>query len=271
MLSESSRLLTYALAALYAILGLALFVFPARLAPLFAWNISPFVAMTIGGWCLGNAWAALVASRRWRWSQVYAVLIYLWLFGLLQLVVVFLFRDKLRLEHPIAWLYLLVLLTNVTAAILGITDLFRLRPPWTTGGRAITPFIRLLIILFVVFVGFLGFYGLFAQEGWPGTRGGIFPELMSPFTLRSFGAFYLSLALATAMLWIARRFESFLTFIFAEMGLVIAITLAALRNIKLFDFATRPGGLAYVGVYVVVGAVMLALMWKYGTHEASSA
>jgi hypothetical protein len=49
MLSESSRWLTYALAALYAILGLALFVFPARLVSLFAWNISPFVAMTIGG------------------------------------------------------------------------------------------------------------------------------------------------------------------------------------------------------------------------------
>jgi hypothetical protein len=269
MLSKSSRWLICALAALYAILGLALFVFPTRLAPAFAWNVSPFVAMTIGGWCLGNAWAALVAARRWRWSQVYAVLIYLWLFGLLQLVIVFLFRDKLRLEHPIAWLYLLALLTNGVATAAGIADWFRLRPAWTTNGRVITPLVRLLIALFVVFVGFLGLYGLLAREGWPGTNGGIFPELMSLFTLRSFGAFYLSLALATSTLWIARRFESFLAFIFAEMGLVVAITLAALWNIELFDFGARPGGLAYIGVYVVVGAVMLALMWKYGTHDVA--
>lgn len=269
MLSKSSRLLTYGLAALYALLGLALLVFPARLAPAFAWNVSPFVAMTIGGWCLGNAWAALVAARRWRWSQVYAVLIYLWLFGLLQLLVVFLFRDKLRLEHPIAWLYLLTLLTNVVAAAWGLADWFRLRPSWITDGRTITPLIRLLIILFVVFVSFLGLYGLLAQEGWPGTNGGIFPEVMSPFTLRSFGAFYLSLALATATLWISRRFESFLTFIFAEMGLVVAITLAALWNLRLFDFTARPGGLAYIGVYGIVGAVMLVLMWKYGTHDVT--
>lgn len=269
MLSTISRWLTIVLVALYAVLGIALFVLPGRLSAVFAWNVSPFVTMTIGGWCLGNAWAALVAVRRWQWAQVYPILIYLWLFGILELLIVFIFRDKLRLEHPIAWLYLLTLVVNVLAAVWGVMDLLRLRPAWSTPGRRVTPLIRFMIIFFVLFVGFLGFYGLFAGEGWPGTNGGIFPEVMSPFTLRSFGAFYLALALAAATLWITLRFESFLPFIYAEFGLIVAITLAAIWNIRLFDFAGRPGGLAYIGVYLIVGAATLILMLIYGTRDVA--
>lgn len=270
MLSTTSRRLTYALFALYTIMGFALFVLPVRLSAVFAWNISPFVAMTIGGWSLGNAWATLVAARRWRWSEVYPILIYVWLFGLLQLIVVFLFRDKLRLAHPIAWLYLLTLITNGAAAVWGMGDVARHRPAWATDGRSLPLLIRLLIILFVAFVGFLGLYGLFAQQGWPGTNGGIFPEVMSPFTLRSFGAFYLALALASASLWISLRFESLLPFIYAEFGLIVTITLAAVWHIRLFDFAERPGGLAYIGIYVLVGAVLLVVMFRYGTRDESA-
>lgn len=267
MLSTTSRWLTVILVILYAALGTALFFMPARLSAVFAWNISPFVAMTIGGWCLGNAWAAQVAVRRWRWSQIYPVLIYLWLFGVLELLIVLLFRDKLRLSHPVAWLYLITLAVNVIASIRGVIDWLRLRPSWATTGRLVTPLIRFMIVFFVVFVGFLGLYGLFAQEGWPGTNGGIFPEVMSPFTLRSFGAFYLALALAAATLWITKRFESFLSFIYAEFGLIVAITLAALWHIRLFDFSARPGGVVYLGVYVIVGAATLWLMLKYGTQD----
>lgn len=271
MLSNVSRWLTYTLAVLYGVLGLALFILPVQLSAVFAWNISPFVAMTIGGWCLGNAWAAWLAAHRWRWAEVYPVLIYLWLFGLLQLLVVFLFRDKLRLEHPIAWLYVLTLLINGAALVWGVADVIHRRPAWAASNRSLPLFIRLLILVFVVFVGFLGFYGLFAQQGWPGTNGGIFPEVMSPFTLRSFGAFYLALALASASLWSTLRFESFLSFICAEFGLIVTITLAALWHIRLFDFAARPGGLAYIGIYVVVGAVLLVLMKRYGTRDQVAA
>lgn len=265
MISTSSRWLTYVLALLYGTLGLALFFLPEGMAPVFAWNISPFVAMTMGGWCLGNAWAAFVAARRWRWGHVYPILIYIWFFGLLELLVVVLFRDKLRLGHPIAWLYLVTLVVNVIAAVWGVIDWARRRPPSQAAGQATTPLLRLLLVLFVVFVGFLGVYGLVAQPGWPGTNGGIFPEVLSPFTLRSFGAFYLSLALATLFPINAKFAAPILSFGYAEMGLIIIITLAALRYLGLFDFANRPGGLAYIGVYVVVGVITLALLARYGT------
>ena len=128
MLSNISRWLTYICSLLYGILGILLFAFPAQLAPVFAWKVTAFMTITIGGWCLGNAWLAFINARRWEWSLVYTSLIYLWLFGIGELTVLFLFRDKLRLEHPIAWLYFITLIVNTLAAFVGVFDYLRLRP-----------------------------------------------------------------------------------------------------------------------------------------------
>src|SRR5918996_6035435 len=194
MLSNTSRLLTYLASALYAVLGAVLFFLPEQFAPVFAWKVTGFMTMTIGGWCLGNAWLAFFAARRWEWGLVYPALIYLWSFGVLETAVVILFRDKLQLAHPIAWTYLLTLATNILVAIFGIIDWLRLHPTQPESEK-MTGFMRVLAIGFVIFVGFLGLYGLSAQIGDLGTNGEIFPEIMSLFTLRSFGAFYFSLTL----------------------------------------------------------------------------
>jgi hypothetical protein len=83
-------------------------------------------------------------------------------------------------------------------------------------------------LFFVIFVGFLGIYGLVARLGWPATNAGVFPELLSLFTLRSFGAFYLSLAVgALPLLW-NRHNAAMLHYAYAAFGLVVMITLAAL-------------------------------------------
>ena len=70
MLSNASRFVTYLLAALYAVLGSLLLIFPKQLAPVFAWKVTPFMTMTIGSWCLGNAWLAFLSARRWEWRLV---------------------------------------------------------------------------------------------------------------------------------------------------------------------------------------------------------
>ncbi|MEA3156305.1 MAG: hypothetical protein QOK44_3894, partial [Betaproteobacteria bacterium] len=57
MLSPALRRLTYITALLYAVLGAVLFAAPVQTSTQFAWKVSPFVTMTIGAWCLGNAWA----------------------------------------------------------------------------------------------------------------------------------------------------------------------------------------------------------------------
>ena len=265
MLSAVSHGLTFGLSLYYFVMGAILFVFPERMSEVFAWKVSPFVTMTIGAWSLGNAWLALVAGWRWRWTQVNASLVYLWLFGVLQMGVALFFRDKLRLEHPIAWLYLGTLGFNVLAAIVGMVDWLRLRPPLQASGNPVHWISRIFLILFIIFVAFLGAFGVFAQQGWPGTNAGIFPEVLSMFTLRSFAVFYLSLSLSAVPLLWARGMASLLSYAFSAYGLIVTITAAALWNIELFDLSKRPGGLIYIGIYVVVGTLTMVYFIRYGT------
>jgi hypothetical protein len=269
MLSNTSRLLTYLCAILYGFLGVLLFLLPSQLAPVFAWKVTAFMTITIGGWCLGNAWLAYINARRWEWKLVYTSLIYLWLFGVGELIVLFLFRDKLKLEHPIAWLYFITLIVNTLTAFVGVFDYLRIRPSNKLSGPAITKIQRLPVIAFVIFVGFLGLYGLTVQIGAPGTNAGIFPEVMSLFTLRSFGVFYFSLALAVVPYFWDRSLNSILHHSFAAFGLIVFITAAAFIYIRLFNLVERPGGLAYFGAYLVVGIPLIFVFRKYGTGTRS--
>lgn len=265
MLSSISRLLTYLNAMLYAILGALLFFMPEQLAPVFAWKVTAFMTMTIGGWCLGNAWLAFLAARRWEWGRVYPALIYLWVFGVGELTVVYLFRAKLVLTHPIAWLYLFTLMVNVVAALIGIFAWLRIRPARESSGTRTNSLQYTGLVGFVVFVGFLGYYGFSAQAGALGTNGGIFPEIMSLFTLRSFAVFYFSLAVgAFPLLW-DRSLKPFLNYGFLAFGLIIFITAAAFAYVRLFDFAAKPGGLLYFGAYLAVGIAFLLFFRKSGT------
>ena len=264
MLSNTSRLLTYLNALLYAILGAFLFLLPTQLAPVFAWNVTAFMTMTIGGWCLGNAWLAWVTARRWQWNEVFSSLFYLWMFGIGELIVLFLFRDKLKLEHPIAWLYFVTLIVNSLTAVVGILELLRKRISTITSGATLSAGQRIVTVIFVIFVGFLGLYGCSAQIGDVGTNGGIFPEIMSLFTLRSFGVFYLTLALAVLPYWWNPNFNALLHHSIASYGLIVFITLAAIIYIGLFDFAARPGSLLYFGAYLMVGIPLLFVFRKYG-------
>jgi hypothetical protein len=265
MLSNTSRVLTYLCAILYGILGSLLFLFPEQLAPVFAWKVTAFMTMTIGGWCIGNAWLAYIAARRWEWRQVYSTLIYLWLFGVGELIVLFIFRDKLKLEHPIAWLYFITLIINTLAACIGVFDYLRIRPSNSFSGPIFTNSQSLFAVAFVIFVGGLGLYGLMAQIGAPGTNAGIFPEVMSLFTLRSFGVFYFTLALAIVPYFWDRSANAILNHSFAAYGLILFITTAAFVYRDLFDFSKRPGGLAYFGAYLVVGIPLTFAFLKYGT------
>lgn len=266
MLSNTSRRLTYLLAVMYAILGAALFLFPEQLAPVFAWKVTAFMTMTIGGWCLGNGWLAWFAARRWKWELVEHALIYLWAFGWLEILVVIGFVDKLQLAHPIAWLYLITLGLNGVIAILGIIDWLRIRPHSTEEMPPVpTRVVRVLLVLFILLVGFLGAYGLLARIGDPGTQGTIFPEVMSLFTLRSFGAFYLSLTIGVIpLLWAMNR-RSFLSHGFLSYGLLIFITAAAIIYLRLFNFSAHPLQILYIAAYVAVGIVIGFFLLREGT------
>jgi hypothetical protein len=242
-----------------------LFFLPEQLAPVFAWNVTPFMTMTIGGWCIGNAWLAWITGRRWQWSLVYSALIYLWLFGAGEILVLFYFREKLVLLHPIAWLYLITLIVNAITALASALDLLRIRPSLASWSPLLTKRQYAATIAFILFAGFLGLYGLTARIGAPGTNGGIFPEMMSAFTLRSFGMFYLTLALAVVPYVWNRNLNALLHHSIASYGLILFITVAALVYIQLFDFANKPGGLLYFLAYLAVGIPLIFIFRKLGT------
>ena len=264
MLSNISRWLMYLNAILYGVLGMLLFIFHTQLAPVFAWKVTAFLTMTIGGWCLGNAWLAWTTARVWKWNRVFSAVLYLWMFGIGELMVLLAFRDRLNLTHPIAWFYLSTLSVNVLTALVGIVELLRTRLASHSAGPALTSWQLTATGVFVLIVGFLGFYGLAAELGDVGTNGGIFPEIMSLFTLRSFGVFYLCIALAAVPYLWNPNFEALLHHAVASYGLVVFITAAAFLYIHLFDFATRPGGLLYFGAYLGVGLPLLYFFRKYG-------
>jgi hypothetical protein len=253
------------LSIVYAVLGLFLFFFSRSLAPVFAWTVTAFMACTMGGWCIGNAWSAFITARRWEWKFVYPSLVYLWMFGLSELIVVIAFRDKLSLQHPIAWLYLITIGLNAIAALFGVYEWLRLRPAHETFGPQARPFHYALISIFVAIVAGLAFYGLYAQIGDVGTNGGVFPEVMSLFTLRAFAVFYLSLCMSAGILLRERNLLTMLSYGYSSYILVIAITAAIFVYFDLFDFSAHPGQLIYVGAYFLIGIPLTWTILKEGT------
>ena len=225
------------------------------------------MTITIGGWCLGNAWLAWISARRWEWRLGFSALAYLWMFGAGELWVLYLFRAKLVLGHPIAWLYFAVILVNALTALVGVLDLLRIRPVLRSPGPVLSRGQYAAAVAFILFAGFLGVYGCVAQIGAPGTNAGIFPEIMSLFTLRAFGVFYLAIALAVVPYLWHPNLDAILHHSFASYGLIFFITIATLANINLFDFAAKPGGLLYIGAYLVVGIPLLFVFRRLGTGK----
>ena len=112
MLSSASRTLTRLSAICYLLLGAVLFLAPNWASGNFPWNVSPFVVMTIGGWCLGNSVFAWQSAHSWEWSRVYPSLTYLWLFGVLEAAVLSAFRDKVSVGSIVALGYMVTIGIN---------------------------------------------------------------------------------------------------------------------------------------------------------------
>ena len=257
--SAAARHVTVAFGVASAAVGAVLFAAPKWAAKEFAWNVSAFVAMTIGAWCLGNAWVVWVAIRNWPWATSLGVLVYLWTFATLEVLVLIWFRDKLRIDVFLAWPYFLMLGLGLLAALRGASELAALRPfPPAGDGIAAGRGVRNAVVAFVLVVGSLGVFGLFAT-GFGASRR-VFPEPLSPFTLRAFAVFYLALALGALTLLRGPALEPILVYGRAGLGLIVPITAAALVYIGRFDFSAHPVQSAYIGAYVLVAVAVVAVL-----------
>ncbi len=268
MISNLLRVFLYALAAAYAVTGAVLFFAPTWASGHFAWRVSSFVAMTIGGWLLGLAWVALTAARRASWPIIVCPVLFLALFGIFETAVIVSFRDRLTLSSPLAWCYVATILATSAFAVVALVDAWRRWPAVPPAGPLFGSVTRFFVVAFIVLVGVIGLYGLLAVPGMPALDRGVFPEPLTPFTLRAFGAFYLAIAIAVIPLLWARGSDTFLTHAYGSYGLLVLITAAAVVFIDQFDFAARPTQAIYIGVYLAVGAVVGAYLARYGTGAA---
>ena len=260
-LSNGSRTLTWLLAVAYAVLGAVLYAAPEWAAREFPWKVSEFVAMTMGGWCLGNAIMAWLAARDWHWSTVRPLLVYLWSFSVLEVVVLVRFRDLFRAGEVMTWPYVLTLALGVVAAVVAIAEWSRRRPLVARTDDPVAPtWFRALGILFVVVVGYLAVVGILDADA--GRTRNVFPEELSPFTLRAFGVFFLSIVIGTLPLVLARTLtiRSTLAYGWGGVALIVPITVAAFLYLDRFDFSDHPRQSIYIGTYVAAFVALVPLL-----------
>jgi hypothetical protein len=250
-------MLGIAAGALMIVNGLILFFAPEWASQNFAWNIAPFTAMTMGAWCMGGAAFAIEAVRQRKWSVEYPGFAYLGAFGLLEIGVLIthlsLFKAGAILTAP----YLLMLLAVTAAGISALID-WRRRGLTTSlhNDSRVPVWLRVLQAGFVLSVGILALILLIGPAR-PGRA--IFPDEMSAFTAHAFGAFYLSLVLTMISSILAKSLAPVLTTVRAGFALALIILVPVLSYISKFDFATRPGGLLYIGANVLVALICIAI------------
>lgn len=262
ILSSLTRAMLRVAAAIYLGLGVVLFVAPAWSAGQFPWSVTPFVAMTIGGWSLGTGAAALVGSRPSPVGAVLPVLAYLWLFAAAELVVLLAFRDAVHLAVVLSVPYLASLLLTLGSAAVGINELRRPAPTILEEARRGWGPVRLSLFALTVFLVGLALGGGLAGLGGLSTTGQIFPEPLTLFSVRAFAAFYLALAFAVGIAVARPTVESHVNLAIAGVSLIVPITVAAFLNFSAFDFGARPLGLLYLGAYLVVFFPTVLFLWR---------
>jgi hypothetical protein len=246
-LSRASRVLVSVLAVAYALFGAVLFVAPSWSAARFPWKVTPFVTMTIGGWCLGNAWIAWRVARDPSWSRGFGLAAYLWLFGISETAVVIWFQSRIA-SSVLTWPYLACIGLSMVFAVVGIVECIRVRP--SIRGTRTRAWLQRLVWVFVVGVGLITAVAVLHPASGATMR--VFPEKLSPFTIRAFGAFYGSLALSALVVALVQAERAVLTYAIGGLGLIPPITVAALVYLPVFHFSAHPLQFAYIGAYVLV-------------------
>jgi hypothetical protein len=258
----SRRLLALAGIA-YVFTGLTFLILPDYGAANFPWNVSEFVTMTIGGWTLGLGLMALDSIRGWNPAHTYPSLIAVWLFSALELVVVLAFVGLLRTDHLLTWPYLIAIVLGTASGIAGLPALWRMRAELAADVEEVPRWIRGIYVAFVFVTGLLAVITLFVTP----TNGAFFPEPLSAFTARAFSAFFASLAFGALPLLFTRDVEPAVRYARAGLYPVFLILAAAVSYIAVFDFQLRPGGMIYIGAYVVTGIAALAIV---GWHRRTT-
>lgn len=261
-LSPFARKLMTISAAVFGLVGLILFLVPNWAAANFSWKVSPMVAMTMGGWCLGTAVMAGIVAYRHRWNVIYASLLYLGTFSVTESIVLVIHRARINLDAALAWPYIGMLALGVLTAFVVLSEWWRRKPTLTDEGGPVAAWARVVVWNFIFFVFSLSAFAFSAQWTGVGLGGGVFPEPLTLFTLRGFGAFYFSLALSVCALVRTRRADALTVHVQGGTALIVFITLAALVYLEKFNFSEKPLQTIYPGVYLAALCLSVLYLWK---------
>lgn len=279
-----ARVLLLVAAVAFLLLGVTAWLLPAQASEQFPWSVSPFLAMTIGGWSIGTGLFVADAARDLRRERVYPLVFYLSVFSLGQLLVALAFADRLRLAALLTWPYLLGLATALAGCLLAALvwrgvpqrpgregDLDR-RPDSglvdpSPQGRSVPGWGRVVVALFTLFVGSLAIGTFIAGPDGAIAQGRVFPEPMSLFSIRAFSAFLFALTVASASLLLTRRALPYHELARAGMYLLLPITAASLLNLGVFS-GERPLTYFYLASYLLV---TLGLGWVLWDQRADPA
>jgi hypothetical protein len=253
--------------ALYILTGLPLFLAPGWASERFAWNVSPFVAMTAGAWCLGTAAFTLYGVRQRRWSAIRPCAVYPFAFGISQLALALYERERLRTAEALTWPYLAALVLSIVGGGLALVEGRRQLKPSRGAGLSVTPFIRLLMVGFVLLVFLLATVAFVAP---PRARNGaVFPQPLSLFSLRAFGVFYLSLGIGMLVLMADRAADGFLAYMRPGLVLVVLILVATAVYRDSFDLSAHPYQVVYPIAYLVALVGACGSLWWEREKESA--
>jgi hypothetical protein len=267
VLTPLSRAVHRFTALAYLGFGGLLFLAPAWAAERFPWTVTPFVAMTIGGWCIGVTCFSWIGGRRGPIGAVLPVLTFVWLFGLSEIVVLFVDKPSFRVDAPLAVPYVLSLALTLASGGFGLLDLAhrtaRGEDIHGDEGAPVRGAVRAVLVGLALLLGLLAVGVLVAGTVSSATSGKVFPEPVTLFTVRAFGALNLSLAIG-ALIAAVRRSRTASAWLALAAGFLIVPTLiAAFANFATFDLSNRPLGAVYVGAYVVLLGLIVPFVWQH--------
>jgi hypothetical protein len=116
----------------------------------------------------------------------------------------------------------------------------------------------------VGFVGFVTFlFAVAMVRPSAAVGGGVFPEDMSAFTLRSFGAYFLALVLGALVVARRRTLGPLISHIEGGLAITVPILVAAVVHLEVFDVGAHPLQWLYLGAYVATVAIGLPTVLRY--------
>jgi hypothetical protein len=113
------RILLGAQTAVILLLGIALFLFPGVMVPLWMWALTPLTSAAIGAWLIGIGITLAWAIWENDWQRLSGTMLTYALLGVLQLIAVARFGGQMNWNSPNAWLYLAFLVSVVLMGGLG--------------------------------------------------------------------------------------------------------------------------------------------------------